>query len=89
MDPPEFRTSRSRANPLGLRPDSDANAQIGEDLGGPIATAFGYQRPYLRKGEDYPQSSLSRLLSNGGLGANDKLCLAGRLARETFRIQSE
>ncbi len=69
----------------GIQPDD----QTGEDLGGPIATAFGYQRPYLRKGEDYPQSSLSRLLSNGGLGANDKLCLAGRLARETFRIQSE
>ena len=87
MDPPEFRTSRSRANPLGLRPDSDANAQIGEDLGGPIATAFGYQRPYLRKGEDYPHSPETS--SNRGQELDERPRLAGRLARETFRIQSE
>ena len=47
--------SASLRNAFGLRPESKAYDQIGEDLGGPIATAFGYQRPYLRKGEDYPQ----------------------------------
>ena len=80
MDPPEFRTSRSRANPLGLRPESKAYDQIGEDLGGPIATAFGYQRPYLRKGEDYPQK-LSIETPQQRRAGSKRQTLAGRAAR--------
>ena len=56
MDPPEFRTHdlRDALGPFGagIRRDD----QIDIQKGGPIATAFGYQRPYLRKGEDYPQA---------------------------------
>ena len=63
MDPPVFHvtiTGELAGPSAGIQPDDPFGngfaLQIGEDLGGPIATAFGYQRPYLRKGEDYPQA---------------------------------
>ena len=68
-------------------PESNTDDQFGVHLGGPIATAFVYQRPYLRKGEDYPQA-LERD-SEATEGQRKRQALAGRAARaETNIVQS-
>ena len=88
MDPPEFRTSRSQANPLGLRPESDARARSVKIWADPSrrpsginALTFGRAKITLKL---LPETS-----SNQGQELDENPRLAGRLARETFRIQSE
>ena len=88
MDPPEFRTSRSRANSLGLRPESDVGTRSVKIWAGPSrrpsginALTFGRAKITLKL--------TSQTLKQPRVSANDRLYLAGRLARETFRIRSE
>ena len=83
MDPPEFRTSRSRANSLGLRPESDVGTRSVKIWAGPSrrpsginALTFGRAKITLKL--------TSQTLKQPRVSANDRLYLAGRLARETF-----
>ena len=87
MDPPEFRTSRSRANPLGLRPESDVGTRSVKIWAGPSrrpsginALTFGRAKITLKLSPETP--------SNRGQELDENQALAGRLARETFRIKA-
>ena len=64
------------------------SAMIGVHEGGHIAPAFVGQRALFQSDEGHTQGSLARPRSIE-VSVNDRLCLAGRIARETFRIQSE
>lgn len=75
---------RSFGNAGPLRGRNPNAPTITDGLGGPIATAFGYQRPCLRKGEDYPQALWRN--SEATEGQRKRQALAGRAARAETNI---
>ena len=66
MDPPEFRTSRSRANPLGLRPESDARARSVKIWAGPSRRPSGISALTFGRAKITLNGSRATLHSNGG-----------------------
>ena len=91
MDPPEFRTSRSRANPLGLasaslrnafgfQPCSKRDDPSGDNYrGGPIAPAFVGHRALFQSDEGHTKA-LARHSTAIDTGCK-RQALAGRAAR--------
>ena len=88
MDPPEFRTSRSRANSLGLRPESDVGTRSVKIWAGPS------RRPSGINALTFGRAKITLIAlwrdSEANEGQRKRQALAGRAARaERFRTQDE